>query len=338
MKKVWSSVLVLILVLSLTACGSEKQPEQEADIAEESTQQEVGLAEEEKLDLVFVSKMSGDFWSYMEAGMKKAAEENDVNLDIVIPNPQMQADRQIAVFEDALNAGPDAILMAPVEQDALVEPAKTAMEQGIPVILVDSRISTEDFVTAFCTDNLSAGAKAADQMAEVLGEEGGTVAIYAGSPSSNSDLSRANGFIDRVAEKYPQITVMEPQYNNGDAATTSTQVLDTITANPDLTAIYCINGTTTIAAGNSLLQLDRKDIVLGGFDAYKDQIELLNKEIVTFLVVQQPYQMGYQGVNAAVQAAQGNTPEHEVVDTGCFIVTQDNKDTEEAQSVMNPLD
>ena len=118
-------------------------------------------------------------------------------------------------------------------------------------------------------------------MALYLGEEGGTVAIFGNESSSESDYQRQLGFIERCQEAYPQIQPMETQWYIGDIARCSTQVTDTLTANPDLAGIFCINNSSSTAAANVLISLGLdKQLSLIGFDSDADEIKLLEEGII----------------------------------------------------------
>ena len=86
-----------------------------------------------------------------------------------------------------------------------------------------------------------------------------------------------------------------------------------------------------------MVQMERTDIILGGFDSDADEIALMKDGIISFLMVQQPYQMGYMAMEACYKALQGEDVPHEALDTGCAIITQENMDTEESQKLLNPL-
>lgn len=342
MKKVWKILVVTIMVMSLCACGQTESGTQETETqgdggntAESSTVENAGG--EESKQVVYIPKNTGDFWSYVEAGVTDAATEQGIEVSVRYPDKNLDAASEISLLEDVINTEPDAIVISPVDMDALVEPVERAMNQGIPVILIDTTVASDNYVCAYLTDNYAAGELAAEQMHELLGGEGGKVAVFNTSPSSNSGVARAQGFIDKCESQYPEITCMEQLYGEGDSTKTSTQALDTITANPDIKAFYCIDDLTTIAAANALLQADRTDVILGGFDSNSDEIALMNDGVIQFLVVQQPYQMGYMGMNAACDTLKGNQPAHDDYDTGSFLINQENKDSEEAQKVLNPL-
>ena len=330
--------LIMAMLLSLTACGqSDSSPAAPSASSENQTISDTQQTQE-KPTIVFVSKGPDDFWAYVEAGVAEAAEKYGINTYTILPDKAYQADRQVVAMDDVINTAPDGIVFAPLDTDACVLPAKTAMDAGIPVTLVDTLIASEDYISAFMTDNRAAGAKAADHMAEVLGDKGGVIALFSGSATSPSDFDRIQGFIEQCEEKYPKLICLEPMYNNGgDAAQTASQATDILQAHPEVAGIYCINNWTTTAIANVMIQMERTDIVLGGFDSDADEIALMKEGLISYLMVQQPYQMGYMAMEACYKALQGENVSHEALDTGCAIITQENMDTEESQKLLNPL-
>lgn len=219
--KFLAMILVLAMLLSFTACGQSSSTS-----AVPSESQAVSDTQQAQTapTIVFVSKGPDDFWAYVEAGVVAAAQEYGINTYTILPDKAYQADRQVVAMDDVINTAPDGIVFAPLDTDACALPAKTAMDAGIPVTLVDSLIAGEDYIAAFMTNNRAAGAKAADHVAEILGEEGGTIAMFGGPATSPSDIDRAQGFIEQCEEKYPQLTCLEPMYNSsGDPAQTASQ-------------------------------------------------------------------------------------------------------------------
>lgn len=286
--------------------------------------------------IVFISKGVHDFWTTVAGGIEKGAKEFGLDLTVLHPDRNDNAERQATVMFDAINTRPDAILLAPVEMDALVAPCKEAMDAGIPVILVDTGISSDDFIVGFSTNNENAGRMAADAMAKFINNKG-KVHIISGLAAASSDSSRARGFEARMKEAYPDIKVLGILYHEGNMAVAANQTVDIIMANPDIAGFYTINDISTMGCGNGLLQANRPDLILCGFDANDDLVAMLEEGVIDSLVVQQPFKMGYMGAEAAAKVLRGEKPQHETVDTGCSIVTRDNMNLPEVQQLLFPL-
>ena len=220
---------------------------------------------------------------------------------------------------------------------ALVSACQEIQKAGIPLIIADTAIPTEDYLQSFMTDNVAAGAMAADELAALMGEEG-QVYIFSDSPAKASVADRVTGFEARMKEAYPNIEVLGTLYSEADINLCTTQCVDAITANPDIKGIFAVDENRTAGVGTALIQLGREDIFVGGFDANKNTVSLMEDGVINFLTVQQPYQMGYMAYKAAADAANGVELEHGMVDTGCTIVPRDKLDDEDMQAILFPLE
>jgi len=72
------------------------------------------------------------------------------------------------------------------------------------------------------------------------------------------------------------------------------------------------------------------------FDTSDAEIQALKDGTILALIVQDPYQMGYQGVKTAVKAIKGQDIGPKSVDSGLTVVTKDNLNTPEVQKLLNP--
>lgn len=206
MKKVLSILLAAAMLLALAACSSPAKTETAAPAAEETaaepaaaeTAEETSEAEEapateeaKSLDIVFIPKGVADYWSIVQAGFENAATELGMTPRVVYPSKE-EAGVQIETVMDVINSKPDAIVLAPVSGDALVSACQEIQKAGIPLIIADTAIPTEDYLQSFMTDNVAAGAMAADELAALMGEEG-QVYIFSDSPAKASVADRVTG-------------------------------------------------------------------------------------------------------------------------------------------------
>ena len=294
------------------------------------------VSAEESYDIVFIPKGVADFWSIVAAGFEQAAKDAGMDCRVIYPTKE-EAAVQVDLLYDVINSQPDAIVLSPCHADPLVAPCQIAMKENIPVVLVDTLISTDDYVNPYMTDNVAAGAMAAEEMARLMIYEG-TVHLFAGSPASTYNVDRLKGFEDYMAANCPKIKVLGTLYSEADINLCTTQTVDVLAANPDLKAIFAVDEVRTSGCGTALIQQGRdKDIILGGFDANNDTVALMEEGVVNFLTVQQPFQMGYLAFGAALETLKGNQPEHSIVDTGCTVVLRENMNEEEMQKLLFPL-
>ena len=100
---------------------------------------------------------------------------------------------------------------------------------------------------------------------------------------------------------------------------------DLLNAYPDqIDIVLCHNDDTAIGAMNACKSAGVTDITIVGFDGNASAVDLiLAGEMVKATVAQQPYEMGYQAVEAALKAIKGETVE-EVINAPVTVVTAEN--------------
>ena len=133
------------------------------------------------------------------------------------PAGKTDPNEQTRMAEDAINQKADAILLAPSDPAALAPVAAKIKEANIPLILIDSAISTEDYDAFFSTDNEAAGALAGETFAKLVNGRG-KIGIVHAQPSSTTAIARGKGFETKIKEIAPNIQIVSVQYSDGDKA------------------------------------------------------------------------------------------------------------------------
>jgi len=165
-----------------------------------------------------------EFWQTIHAGAKNAADER--NAAILWKGPQKEDDRQqqIALVQNAISLGVDGIVLAPLDAKALVGPVEQAVNQGIPVVIIDSALDSEAPVSTVATDNYNGGVLAAQRLGALMTEAGKTNAIlmrYAVGSASTEE--REQGFLDTMQSDFPEINIIEKDQYAGATAATALQ-------------------------------------------------------------------------------------------------------------------
>ncbi len=113
-----------------------------------------------------------EFWKSVHAGAEKAGQELGVN--IIWKGPLREDDRedQIKVVENFINMRVKGIVLAPLDDTALVPVVTDAVRAGIPVIAFDSSIKTDEIVSFVATDNYRGGKLAGEHLAPAAGRQG----------------------------------------------------------------------------------------------------------------------------------------------------------------------
>jgi ribose transport system substrate-binding protein len=296
-----------------------------------------------KLTIAVIPKgTTHEFWKSIHAGANKAAQElsgQGTQVEVIWKGPLREDDReqQIQVVETFTSQGVNGMVLAPLDNRALVRPVEEAKSAGVPTVIIDSGLESKEITSFVATDNRKGGALAADRMGEVLGGKGKVVLLrYA--EGSASTLDREAGFIDRLKEKYPNIELVSSEQYAGatrDTAKRASEILLNRFAD-QIQGIFTSNESAT--AGMLLALQDIKKagkIAFVGFDASDTFIEALKTKQLQGIVVQNPFNMGYLGVRTMVDSLLGKAVEKRI-DTGVTMVTADNLNAPEIQSLLHP--
>jgi ribose transport system substrate-binding protein len=273
------------------------------------------------------------FWQSVHAGAVKAARESDLDVEWNGPASETDFNGQLQIVEAMINKHVDAIALAPIDRKAMVNVVDRATRQGIPVVIFDSAVDTDNFVAQVSTDNYEAGGVAAARMNEILGGKGkvGIVAVQTGSAST---MAREQGFEDAVKKNFPGIEVVDKRYGDADVAKSLRVAENMLTANPGLVAFFASNESSTLGAAQAL-KGRQSAVKLVGFDSSPTLQTDLRSGLIDSLVVQHPFQMGYDSVIAAVKTFKGEKVE-KIQNLQPRLITKDIIDQPEIQALLNP--
>ncbi|MEZ5361026.1 MAG: substrate-binding domain-containing protein [Bryobacterales bacterium] len=275
------------------------------------------------------------FWQTIHAGALKAGEEYGFDVLWNAPQLEIDASRQITIVENLITRQVAGIVLAPVDEEALVAVVERAAGQGIPVSIFDSSIKTDKIITYVATDNYAAGRMAARRMGEIVGGKG-KVGVIGFMPGSASTMQREQGFIDAIAEEFPDIENLGVRFNMADRAKAMEEAENLMTAHPDLVGLFADNESSTDGTVRAVKQRGLSDQVkVVGFDASEDLIDEMRAGAIDSIVVQDPFKMGYEAAKAMGEKLAGREPQREM-DSGAYLITPENVDTPEMQAVLFP--
>jgi ribose transport system substrate-binding protein len=274
------------------------------------------------------------FWQSVHAGALKGSNEVGIAIDWNGPASETDTQEQIRLLSDMLAKGPGAVVIAPQDAKALVEPIKQAHKR-MPVIVMDSAVATDDYTAFIATDNREGGRMAGREMIKLLGDKGGKVALLRNDPGSASTMDREAGFMEAI--KGTKVEVAAEQFHHSDVQTANRQALDILLSHPDLIGIFASNEPGTIGAINALKADQNKDrhVQCVGFDSTDVIAEALDRGIIRALILQDPFRMGELSVKAAAAAMRGEQVKKEqpIPPT---LVTQENKSEKAIQALLRP--
>lgn len=304
MKKILAIALALVMVLSLSAGAFAAEEGEDLEIA------------------VVLKTLASEYWGYVKAGCDAAAEEFGVTVTVVGPGAESDIEGQVAMIEQQIGAGVDAIICAPNDADAAANALQAAIDQGIPVLSVDTNVGMEGQVTFVGTSNVDAAKEGGLWAAEQAGEGAKAVIIY-GQEGDNTSNMRREGYEAACEEAGVEVLESLSGQNTTDGATKTME--DLISSYGDeIDIVLCHNDDTAIGAMNACKSNSIEDIIIVGFDGNASAVDLiLAGELVKATVAQQPFEMGYQAVEAAIAAIHGEEVE-EVINAPVQVVTAEN--------------
>ncbi len=277
-----------------------------------------------------------EFWKSVHAGANKAGQE--LGVEIIWKGPVREDDRdeQVKVVESFIAAGVDAIVLAPLDDTALVPPAKDATREKIPVVIIDSDLQWDGRTSFVATDNHQGGAKAAERLGELLGGKG-KVVVLRYQEGSASTMKREAGFLETVAAKFPDIEVVSSnQYGGATTESAYKTSENLLVSHEDVDGIFCPNESTTFGMLRALQDAKRAgEVKFVGFDSSAKLVEALGKGELHGLVLQNPFRMGELGVKTALAKLDGKAVEARI-DTGVGVATKENMAEPAMRELLSP--
>ena len=290
-----------------------------------------------KREVLFLAKSSESaFWKTAFQGAQAAANEYNVHLTIRAPETEDDYLGQNVVLEWAATSNVSAVLLSACDYSRSVDAAHGVIDAGIPIIGVDSPINSDKIQLFIGTDNQEAGRQAAREIVRLTGGEA-VVGIVNCEETGAVGIQRESGFLE-VLGQYPNIRVADIRYTISDIEDPMKNTLDMLEKNPDINAIASFNEWSTLGVGAALEELEEKrdNIFAVGFDSNIRSVEQLERGIMDALVVQNPFAMGYIGVEQAM-GYKKNKPRGVFIDTGTTLITKDNMFKTENQKLLFPF-
>jgi ribose transport system substrate-binding protein len=301
-----------------------------------------GGADSGRLTIAVIPKgTSHIFWQSIHAGAARAAAELDV--DIIWRGPLREDDRsaQIAEVEGFISRGIAGIVLAPLDDTALVGPVAEATRRGIPVVVIDSGLNGTDHISFVATDNRASGGMAGDGLKAML-PAGGRIVVLRYQEGSDSTTEREEGFLDAIRAVPNMQVLSDNQYGGSDVETAyrrSETLLSRFTSSDgqlDVQGIFTPNESTTLA----MLRVLQENGWAGkvkfiGFDASDTLVKGLEAGHIHGLVLQDPVKMGYLGVHTMVAHLRGGQVERRI-DTGVRLVTAADMNEPISRELLHP--
>lgn len=307
------------LALAVMGCGSKKE-----------------TAGKHYVALITKSTESA-FWKSVFSGATAAATE--YNLQVTFEGPEREEDyeTQNQMIEKAVKNGAEVIVFSAVDYNANSAAINEAAKQGVKIIVIDSDVNSTQVSCRIGTDNYTAGQMAGKAALSSKEEELHIGIVNYGVNTANGQ-QREQGFRqvasadERVADMYT-INVISTTEDAREGT------LELLKKHPEINVVVTFNEWTSLGVGWAIRDLDlaeRTQVV--AFDSNVVSVGMLETGEVDALIVQNPYAMGYLGVENAYNLLNGMEINENVIDTATTCVTRENMFDPECQRMLFSFD
>ena len=278
----------------------------------------------------------------MHKGAQRAADALGAQL-IFQGAPDFNPTTQVPVLNAVIARHPDAILIAPTDKQQLIAPLKQAVDAGIKVITVDTFIDdgkyqdgngAGDFPLSYvASDNVLGGFLGGVALGKVLDGKG-KVYVSNVKPGISTTDQREQGFKLAMKELFPDITVLETQFNDDDANKAAAQLQAVFARNADLAGVFGANLFSAIGAADGVKGVGKTGAIrVVAFDAPQRIIDDLKSGLIDLAIAQHPAEIGYYGVVTAFAAVTGESVPIRI-GTGFTVMDKSNIDDPEIRKFV----
>src|SRR5437773_11429690 len=203
-----------LLLLGLAGCGKKSEGSSAAPASRSYT-----IA-------VIPKGTTHEFWKSIHAGAVKAERElneKGIKTEIIWKGPLKEDDRdqQIQVVENFMSRRVSGIVLAPLDSQALVRPVENAIRAKVPVVIIDSDLKSDQYLSFVATDNYKGGQLAAEHLGKLLGGKGNVILLRYAVGSASTEAREA-GFLDAL-KKHPDIKLISSDQYAGPTRETGYQ-------------------------------------------------------------------------------------------------------------------
>lgn len=267
---------------------------------------------------VLMKTLANPFWGAMEQGVRDGAAEAGIEVIVQAVESDQAAEPQLNACNAMLETPMDAFITAAINSTILLPCLKRANEMGIPVVDLDGNLDHEiaaqagvEIAFSIGSDNVAAGAQAADWLVSQLGAEAtGPVLVIEGLAGNITGERRAQGFADRLAELAPGLEIVARLPGDWDRGKAANITNDVLTAHPDLVAIFAANDGMALGAVETVFAAGKQDqVTVIGVDGNSDAVRSIRDGRLDASVAQLPYLVGKQAVENAGRVLAGEEVE-----------------------------
>ena len=269
---------------------------------------------------VVVKSTASAYWKSVYAGVNAACTEYNLNVTFEGPESEEDYECQNEMVEKAVENGAEVIVFSSVDFNGNAEAINRAAMQGVKIVVIDSDVNSSQVNCRISTDNYQAGRMAGEAI--LSGERPVRhVGIVNYDKNSANGQQRETGFRDVVkdAEGVEIVASINVRSTTEDA---KKGTMEMMREHPEIDALVTFNEWTSLGVGYAIQEMDPADST--HVVAFDSNVGMLETGEVDALIVQNPYAMGYLGIENAYNLIYGLPVEESRIDTATTLVTRKN--------------
>lgn len=314
-KKITLAALATLSIGSLSACSlytgiPGRDDNQNSNQIAQKKANELNIG-------VSISTTNNPYFVSMEKAIQAMADKNKTK--ITVSDAQNDSATQLNNIQNFVSQNVDAILVNPVDSDAIVPAIKAANNAHIPVIAMDRGANGGTVLTTVASDNIQAGKMAAQAVKDLVGADAKVLEL-SGTPGASSTVDRGKGFDDEA--KSIGISILSSQSANFDRTTALNTTQNMLQSNKNVQAIFAQNDEMALGAAKAVQATGQK-IAIFGIDGEDETHEAIKNGTVTGTIAQAPAKIGEIALQAAYDHYQGKDIS-KMINSPIYLVTKDN--------------
>lgn len=234
-------------------------------------------------------------------------EEKEVSVELLVTRgSDTDPAKQVTDCEDLFAQGVDGLLVFPGGGSRIIsQPVRRLFnENDIPVVVTDIGLIDADWISYITSDNYDGGKILAELIAGQLSPDS-AVMTFDSSPNTENCMLRQQGFEETARTLGLNVLPEKILGKNLEDGRRMTE--DILVAFPELKGLFHINQLT--AQGSVSATRDRRSFIQVAFDIDAYSYNMIKEGQILGLIVQDPYQMGYTGMEQMLVHLTGGQPE-----------------------------
>jgi ABC-type sugar transport system substrate-binding protein len=274
-----------------------------------------------------IKALDNPFFVTMRNGLVATARRHDLQLRVAAASAAAQDTTGQATDLEHLAAGhPSCFVVNPLSPTNLI-PALAHLPGNSPIVNIDSPVDKEaakavgaEITSYIGTDNVAAGALAADMMARLV-DRGARVGIIKGIPNDATSDARASGFNEGIDGRFQVVETVAADFERAKARSATEELLR---ADPRIDGFFAVNDLMALGVADALRSAGKGgEVAVVGFDGIHEALSAVKSGALSATVSQYPYSVGQLAVEACLAAARGESVPANV-DAPVQVVTKDN--------------